>query len=64
MLVPEAQHELTTPRIAPLCDPLGSPTRFVEADFPLFLNSDSGSMVLNVTVAADFLFSPFRPWTA
>ncbi len=42
MLVPESQHELTTPRIAPLCDPLGSPIRFVEADFPLFLNSDCG----------------------
>jgi len=53
----ETLHELTTPRIAPLCDPLGSPIRFVEPDFPLFFGFDSATAGVNGSIAAQFVHS-------
>ena len=57
MLVSEAPHELTTPRIAPLCDPLGGPIRFVETDFPLFMGSKSGPIDDNATIVIQLIHS-------
>ena len=57
MLVPKTPHDLTTPRIAPLCDPLGSPIRFVELDFPLFFRCDSAPPGVKAIIAVQFVHS-------
>jgi len=53
---PDISQELITPRIAPLCDPLGSPIRIVEPDFPLFLCGD-GPMGVKTTIGILFHYA-------
>ena len=57
MFSPGTPHELTTPRIAPLCDPLGSPIRFVELDFPLFFGYDSAAPGIKTIIVMQFVHS-------